>query len=208
MKRLLKRVKYKKSIVTVLLVTGLLLGSSVFTQETFVKGFESSITADFTYTSATGESYTGQLYYESPGKLHVKLSDNKVIATNGKFLWVYNPETMTCAKQTVGEPGGGIQRLLKEEYLVESTEDKVSYVYPHGAIKEMVIEHSNGDLKNIRLNVLDNWITMSFSNIQIGAGIKGTLFNYRPPTDAQVVENPLNSIGALVQERVLTQKEE
>ena len=77
-----------------------------------VPGLFSSFSGNFTYVASTGNINSGRIYYEFPGKLHLAKSNGEIIATNGRFLWIFDPKSMVCMKQDVGEIGNGIFSLL------------------------------------------------------------------------------------------------
>ncbi|MDH5719379.1 MAG: zf-TFIIB domain-containing protein [Spirochaetia bacterium] len=157
------------------------------------KGIFSSFMADVEYRSSSGINKKGKISYEYPDKLHIILADNSIIATNGKFLWIYNPETEICAKQEVAENSGGIFEFLKY-YKGSYVEENSQYVYKNDKrdISEIIISVDNEMLKEINFKSEEITHTFKFNEIKIGTGIKKSLFNYKPPPNAQLVENPLN----------------
>ncbi len=154
-------------------------------------GMYSSFTANFTYTSSGGAVNSGKIYYQYPNKLHVRTSNGGVIATNGTHLWIYNPASAICARQDVGGSSGGIIGLLSG---YEGQIRGNSYVFrkPGAYYEEVVVTVSNGMIASVRLRHEDETSVYSFSGIQLDAGIKGSLFTFKPPANAQLVENPLN----------------
>ena len=178
----------------------LMLGVSLFSLmepslKNHIGGIFTSFSANFSYSSGEGLVYTGKIYYEYPGKLHLKLSDGRIIATNGTYLWLFNPETMKCARQKVTMDNGNFLGMLSAENLVSSTDTNFVFEKPGGKIREVIINTQGNMIKNARLKINENYVSVSFSNVETDIGIKASLFNYKPPTDAQLVENPLNQIA-------------
>ncbi len=162
-----------------------------------LSGLFSSFAANFTYNNSQGAFYEGKIYYQYPNKLHIELKNKKVIATNGLYLWIYNPETLVCIRQTVEAGDLGIlddlDRFVKDEvqnrYVYEKT-------YSSGEMeKKVVIDVENGMIQAIQIQEGKDVINISFSNIETDIGIKASLFNYKPPTDTQLLENPLNKLA-------------
>jgi outer membrane lipoprotein-sorting protein len=154
----------------------------------------STFQADFSYTNTEGNLFTGKLYYQYPDKMHLRLSDNRVIATNGTYLWMYSPSTMVCARQKVEQKDQYNLKFLTDNFTMERNGDHFVFTRPDGKIKEIVLDVQNQMIKNIRLKVDENFMNISFSNVERQVGLKASLFNYKPPTDAQLVENPLNKV--------------
>lgn len=166
--------------------------------KTELGGLFTSFTGNFNYSNSKGAFYGGKIYYQYPNKVHIELATKKVIATNGIYLWIYNPETSVCIRQTV-EPGDmGIFSRLDESYDLRREQNR--FVFEKldilGAVeKKVVIDVENSMLKAIQIQENDETVNISFSNVETDIGIKAALFNYKPPTDAQLLENPLNKLA-------------
>jgi outer membrane lipoprotein carrier protein len=174
-----------------------------------IKGLNTSFTANFSYTSSAGELYTGKIYYQYPGKLHIAFSDGRVIATNGKFLWTYNSETKICARQTVREDtSGGIFYFLRGGYSVQEENGRYTFIGHGDSQNEVSIKVDGDHLKSVQFKTKDDVINVSFSNIVTDTSVKSSLFNYKPDPEAQLIENPLNRIGPGIIYEVNKPKEE
>jgi len=161
-----------------------------------ISGLYTSFSANFSYSSGTGVVRSGKMHYQYPGNLHIQFNDGRIIASNGTFLWIYSPSNRVCAKQTLagsGSVSGGLVGFLNR-YEVTRTQNRFVFRNPDANIEEVVVDiHQDTKMiKNLRFKTDNNVFTYSFSNINVGAGAKASLFNYKPPTDAQLVENPLN----------------
>lgn len=152
--------------------------------------FSSSFTANFTVTNPQGQTVSGKIYYQAPNKLHLRTSEGGIIATNGTHLWIYNPAVSVCAKQEVSQNSGGILSWLSS---YEGIAKGDGFIFrKNGAYyEEVFISTAGGKLTSIRLRHQDEFTTYTFSNIEIGTGLKASLFNYKPPAHVQIVENPI-----------------
>ena len=75
-----------------------------------------------TVTIGSGGGGTRGVLSYSGGKVHLKLSDGRVIASNGRTVIVYNPGSRVAGKQPVGG-GGGLGWLLEGfEYRVSGSQ--------------------------------------------------------------------------------------
>jgi len=184
-----------------------------------IKGLYTSFTANFSYSSSSGELYSGKIYYQYPDKLHIQLSDGRVIATNGKFLWTYNASTRICARQSVKpENGGGLFYFLQAGYSVHEENGRYIFKGKGDNLPEVSLKVDDGNLKSVQFKSKrrvapkntkaanefddadvagfgDDVINVSFSNMVTDTSMKASLFNYKPDPEAQLVENPLNRIG-------------
>jgi len=165
-----------------------------------LKVYFTTFVADFSYSNSDGLLYSGKLSYQYPDKVHIKFSDGKVIASDGKFLWVYDPSTLLCAKQVLDpEKQEGLFDLLNSGFTFEQQNNRYIFTRDNGFYREIVVDVENGLFTYIRLITKDNKImNFSFHNVQTDVGIRAGLFNYKPPTDAQLVENPLNKYSIYI----------
>jgi len=160
-----------------------------------VSGIYSSFSANFSYSSGGGSVSTGKIFYRYPGNLHVRFSDGKVIAANGIHVWLFNPSTMICAKQTLagsGGVGGGVLGLIRGDYTMRQVNNRFIYDSETERISQVIVDTNNSMIKNLRITIGDKVYNFSFSNVVIGGNAPASYFTYKPPTDAQLVENPLN----------------
>lgn len=162
-----------------------------------IKGLHTNFTANFSYSSSLGESYTGKIYYQYPNKLHIQLSDGRVIATNGKFLWTYNSETRICARQVVQEESaGGLFYFLHGNYSVQEENGRYVFKRPVDDGNEITVKVEGDTVKSVQFKSAADVVNFSFSNVVTDTNMKSSLFNYKPDPEAQLIENPLNRIGA------------
>ena len=166
-----------------------------------IRGLNTNFNANFSYTSNQGDEgmiYTGKIYYQYPNKLHVQLSDGRIIATNGKYLWTYNPDTKICARQVVKEEStGGLFFFLHGGYSVQEENDRYIFKRVGNSDYEVTIKIDGSTLKTVQWKIKDEIINISFSNVVTDTSMKSSLFNYKPDPEAQLIENPLNRIAVV-----------
>lgn len=156
-----------------------------------IGGMYSSMTGNFSFTSSNGMVTNGKIYYKYPNKLHLRTSDGGVIATNGNYLWLYNPSSMICARQDVGGGSGGILGMIRS---YNGTVRGNTYIFrkESGGYDEIIVRVGSKTIRSVQLKKGDVTYTYSFSGVRVGSGIKASLFSYKPPPNARVIENPLN----------------
>lgn len=158
-----------------------------------VGGLYSSFTASFTYSNSGGATKSGKIYYQYPNKLHIRMSDGGVVATNGRSLWIYNPASGLCAKQDVGGGSGGLLGRLGS-YEGRATGNRFVFRNPEAHFTEIAVSAAKGMVSSVTMRTAEGAATQyQFSGVRVGAGVKASLFNYKPPTSARVIENPLNN---------------
>ena len=154
-------------------------------------GLFSGFSGNFTLVSASGQLSSGKIDYHYPNKIRIIFSNGKNIITDGRSLWLYNPNNLICVKQDVAGSSGGMFSLLKS-YNYERQGKRHVFINEKKHIKRIVIATSKGMLKNIKLVSKNGETTITFSNIIITKRIKSSLFYFKN-VDAQVIENPLNN---------------
>ncbi|MCE9500022.1 MAG: outer membrane lipoprotein carrier protein LolA [Leptospira sp.] len=138
---------------------------------------------------------TGTLSYKRPNQLHIKFSDGRVISANGRILWFYSPVTAIAGKQDLKNGGGGIASLLTGYDEVNVQGKVIRLKSETRRYEEIILTLGQGNLiKAIRMKSKgsDNFQDISLSGIQTNIGLSSNLFNFHPPANAQIVENPLN----------------
>ena len=157
-----------------------------------IAGLYSRFTGNITIIANSGQISSGKVYYQHPNKLRVKLSNGRLIITNGKFLWMCEPSRSVCFKQDVGGLGGGVMTLLKN-YASQKQGDRYVFTAPNSEkIKKVIISAQDSMLKSVELSTAEGSIAVNFSNLTIGIGLKSSLFYYKD-SNTQIIENPLNN---------------
>lgn len=156
-----------------------------------VSGAFSSFSANFSVTNSGGSLSGGKIYYQYPNKLRVNVSGGGVIATNGTYLWLYNPSSGFCARQDVGGSSGGIIGLLSS---YEGSIKGNNFIFKNASnyYSEIIVTTAGNMVRSVTLRHEDSTITYAFSGVRVGGGARSSLFNFKPPSNVQLVENPLN----------------
>ena len=138
----------------------------------------------------------GQLSYKRPNLLHVKFSDGRVISANGRFLWIFSPENRIAGKQDLDQEKGtvGIASILKGYENVNVTGNIINLKSPSRYYEEVRIVTGDDNMpKAFQLKTkTGEYTNIALSNIQTDIGLPSNLFNFHPPSNAQIIENPLN----------------
>ncbi len=152
------------------------------------------------WTDDSGFIYTGNFRYMSPGKIYVKFSSpsGKIIASNGKKLYLFNPSSNICGVQDLGSGhSGGIAGVVSGYNAIAM-----------GGAGGYTIKLSSNDrhYSNITLSVDSTFMlkkavlktksgggtTISLSGVITGEGMSPGVFDFNPPSSALTVNNPLN----------------
>lgn len=138
---------------------------------------------------------TGLLSYKQPHNLYLKLSDGRIISANGRFLWFYNPSRAIAGKQDLKGTSGGLRGLLSGYETITASGRVIRLQSEKKAYEEILVSLSPDNvLKSIRMKRRGDseYYEISLSGVQTDIGLPASIFNYHPPSSAQIVENPLN----------------
>jgi outer membrane lipoprotein carrier protein len=138
---------------------------------------------------------TGLLSYKQPHNLYLKLSDGRIISANGRFLWFYNPSRAIAGKQDLKGSSGGLRGLLSGYETITASGRVIRLQSEKKAYEEILVSLSPDNvLKSIRMKRRGDseYYEISLSGVQTDIGLPASIFNYHPPSSAQIVENPLN----------------
>jgi outer membrane lipoprotein carrier protein len=138
---------------------------------------------------------SGVISYRKPHNIHLKLSDGRVISGNGRNLWFYNPARAIAGNQDLRGGTGGLYGLLTGYETITATGKTLRLQSDKKHYEEIIITLTpNNLLKTIRMKPRggSDFFEVSLSGLQTNIGLPASLFNYHPPSTAQVVENPLN----------------
>ena len=138
---------------------------------------------------------SGQLSYQG-GKVHLQMSDGRVVAGNGRSMVVYSPASRTAGKQPMAGGGGGLGWILSGyEWRVGSGNASGQAINSNATNQEVRIVWGRDYILR-RLSVKrkdsDSWFTIALSNVRPVGGFPAGLFSYSPPAGSRTVENPLN----------------
>lgn len=197
----------KKTAITTLAVLIMIAYAYALTGEEAVARFQqkmrsiSTLSGTISWTTSNGFTYTGTFKYKAPDKLYINLTapGGKAIVTNGKKLWVYDKSSNVCGVQDVGEGySGGVASIVSGYNALLASQGPGGYTiklrsfekaYPEIVIvtdanfllKKLILKDKNGDSTSYTL-----------SNVIAGENIPAGYFDFKPPTSAQAVKNPLN----------------
>lgn len=148
----------------------------------------------FRATVTINGGLTGVLSYKNPYQLHVRLNDGRIISANGKVLWFYSPDSSLSGKQDLKGASGGLGGLLSGYENVTVSGKTFRLTSTTKKINEIILIVSDNDIPRvIKMKRDDEEVTeISFSGIATNIGLGTSLFNFQPPTNSQIVENPLN----------------
>ena len=159
-----------------------------------------SFKADLSINHA-GTMARGKLSYQD-GKIHLKLSDGRVIAADGKELVVYNPVSMVAGRQSLDEEEKslGLNWLLSGYGTQQYDQSKSSVVMKaldsRREIQDVQLEwNEKFYIKTISYKTLEKeeWTVLTFANITSVNNLSAGLFSWRPPAESRTVLNPLNT---------------
>jgi len=174
-----------------------------------------TVKGNLTITYQSGEMYSGIFMYMKPGKMYIKFSDppGKLIVTNGKRLWVYDSTSAVCGVQELetegeakdkGDEGlkprlsGGILGFLHgynakiiespTQKVIELTDESKKYsevkliLTPDFMLSSVVFKNKGAD----------GGFAVKLSDVRTGEKITPGIFNFKAPSNAQIVKNPLD----------------
>jgi outer membrane lipoprotein-sorting protein len=152
-------------------------------------------------TNSTGMSSTGQFKFMAPGRFYIKFSNpsGKVICSNGKKLWVYDPSTGICGIQELDPRGlsGGIAGMLNG-YMAIASQSGSDYTIKlkgsgRGYSEIYILADKTFLLKRATFkNESGEGFTVSLNNVRVGVSMHAGLFDYNVPSSAQMIKDPLN----------------
>ncbi len=159
------------------------------------------MTGIISWTIGSGQTYTASFKYMSPGKIYLKFNNprGKIVVSNGKKLWVFNPASNICGIQdlTSGH-SGGIAGLTNGYLAILTSRGPRGYTLKLKNKKKrysqitLMLDSSFFLKKAIIKNRDGGTISFSLSNIDTKANVMKSLFDFTVPANAQTVINPLN----------------
>lgn len=149
------------------------------------------------YTS--GRMITGSFKYMAPGKFYFKMTNpaGKIIATNGKKLWVYDASTAICGIQEAGGLSGGLASFANGYYAIATSRGSDTIIKlksPDRTYSDVnILVDSSFMLKKVSFkNKKGDGFSVSLSGLRIGENIHSGIFDFNVPSNAQVIKDPLN----------------
>lgn len=160
-----------------------------------------TLSGTISWTTSAGFTYTGTFKYKAPDKLYLNFTapSGKVIVTNGRSLWVFDKSSNVCGIQDVGGGySGGVASLVSGYNAMLASQGLGGYTIKlrnfEKAFPELVIvTDANFLLRKLILKDKNgDSTTYTISNLTAGQNIPSGHFDFKPPTSAQTVRNPLN----------------
>lgn len=145
----------------------------------------------------SGQSFwSGTLSYDS-GRMHLALNDKRVISTDKKFLYVFDPNSLVVGKQPLDRQSAGLEWLLKG-YLIRVQGKSATLTAETGAARYREVQLSWNDDKiltkmSIRPKNSENWTTVVINDLQQVGGFPDSLFTFKAPRGVRVIYNPLSA---------------
>jgi len=163
-------------------------------------GSISTMRGTISWTNSSGFMYTGNFKFMSPGRIYVKFSNpsGKIIASNGRKLWVYSPSSNICGIQDLGRGrSGGIAGLVSGYSAIvmgggSGYTIKLKNNDRHYSSITLVVDSSFLLKKAVMKTKDGGGMTISLSGVIVGEGMSPGIFDFSPPASAQTVKNPLN----------------
>ncbi|MDH5655764.1 MAG: hypothetical protein OEZ34_07650 [Spirochaetia bacterium] len=154
-----------------------------------------SFKANITISSGGGQGLSGVLSFHN-GKMNLRLSGGRVIASTGSELVVFDPSTGVAGKQELISKGGGLGWILNG-YSVKSSGNTAHLIADNESVHFKEVRLNWGDdymLKQISMKGRNSsdWLTIKISNIIHVESFPSNIFSYKPPAGSRTVENPLN----------------
>lgn len=170
-----------------------------------------TIEADFTQVFHSGamgydETSHGRVFMRKPGKIRWQYTGDvgDEIISDGKTVWVYQPDLNQAVKKAVDGSSGlatdflsGIGDLKKDFDIALSNETGTAWTLeltpraPQPNIQKlfMDIDKTSGlATKTVVVDSFGNETRVSFENIKINNALKDSLFKFTPPRGASVIK--------------------
>ncbi|HPB80479.1 MAG TPA: outer membrane lipoprotein carrier protein LolA [Spirochaetota bacterium] len=163
-------------------------------------GSISTMRGTISWTDTSGFMYTGNFKFMAPGRIFVKFSSpsGKILASNGRKLWVYSPSSNICGIQDLGRGrSGGIAGVVSGYSAIllgggSGYTIKLKNNDRHYSSITLVVD-STFLLKKAIMKTKDGGgMTISLAGVVVGEGMSPGIFDFSPPVSAQTVNNPLN----------------
>ncbi len=154
----------------------------------------STMRGTITINSGDGMVTTGDFAYKAPNKIKVNLGSGKVITTNGTRLWVYDSSSQICGVQDVGGGNsGGIASMVGGSSAIVSSSGSGYVIKLAGSYYDeiTIAVDSTYMMKSVNFGGAGGF-SVSFSGVTVGGNLPSGMFDYSPPADTQIVNNPLN----------------
>ena len=178
-----------------------------FTEEEALVRFQNrmtnfeTLTGTMVWTTELGITYIGSLQYINPGKIYIKITSpqNSIFVSNGRKIWLYDPENKICSIQNLDDKfSGGVSSLTKGYTLsdLQETSDGFSFQLDNKGNffpKLLVMVDKTFFLKKIVfITKQEKETSLTIINPKTTESIREKIFSFNVPANTQVVKNPLD----------------
>ena len=159
------------------------------------------LTGVISWTALDGQTYSGSFKYLAPDRIYVKFSSptEKVLVSNGKTLWIFNPGNKMCGVQELakGSTSGGIANLVTGYNGIASGGDTGYTIKLKNDDKQYPEIILSVDLSYLLRGAIfkredGRILSFSISDVSTKAEVRPTLFDFKVPKGVQIIKNPLN----------------
>ena len=151
--------------------------------------------ANVSISTGNSQSLSGILSYDR-GKMNLKISGGRVVASTGSELIVFDPSTGVAGKQELSPKGGGLGWILNGYRITSSGNTAHLEAETEKLVYSEVRLNWADDytLKQISMKSRDSqeWLTIKITNIIMVESFPSNIFSYKPPAGSRTVDNPLN----------------
>ena len=139
-----------------------------------------------------GGSYNGTLSY-SAGKMNFKLGDGRVIASNGRKIFAFDPSTRTMGRQD-SSGGGGLGWILGYSARIDGNRAVLTPSQPSQAYEEVRLNWDDSFfLRSISMkNKNGDVVSIKIGSVSKVASFPVSVFSFKAPPGSRTVDNPLN----------------
>jgi outer membrane lipoprotein-sorting protein len=161
----------------------------------------STLEGTLSITYSSGMISSGTFKYMNPGKFIIKFTNpsGKVICSNGKKLWVYDPATSICGIQELDPKAnsGGIAGMLNGYMGIASQLGSDYSIKLKGSGKSYneiyILADKNFLLKKATFkNEKGDGFSVALSGLRVNESLHAGLFDFNVPSNAQMIKDPLN----------------
>lgn len=140
-----------------------------------------------------GSSFSGTLSY-SGGKMNFRTGDGRVVASNGRKIFAFDPASHTMGRQDAGGGGGGLGWILSYNARIEGNRAILTPTSAGQAYEEVRLNWDDGYfLKSISMKGKGgDVISIKFNSVSRVASLPVGVFSFKPPPGSRTVDNPLN----------------
>jgi outer membrane lipoprotein-sorting protein len=181
--------------------------ASALTGDEAVKKFQQrmngigTMSGSISWMHQSGQGYTGNFKFMAPGRVYIKFTSpsGRVLASNGKRLWVYDSSSNICGVQDLAKGGsGGIAALVNGYLAILTAQGPSGYTVKLKSAEKaysdvtLVLDSSFLLKKAVLANKSGDGLTITLSGVRTGESMVPGMFDFAVPPNAQLVKNPLD----------------